>query len=77
MLRSRKRCLLLNNLVAISAAILMVLSKTAMSFEMIMVGRFLYGINAGETFGLDTAFFLLEIREHSSQFIITQINLKM
>lgn len=26
----------------------MILSQTAMSFEMIMVGRLLYGINAGE-----------------------------
>lgn len=44
----RKRCLLLNNFVAIIGAVLMLLSKTAMSFEMIMVGRFLYGINSGE-----------------------------
>lgn len=51
MLFSRKRCLLLNNLVAISGALIMLLSKTAMSFEMIMVGRFIYGINAGKTSG--------------------------
>ncbi|XP_013859279.1 solute carrier family 2 member 11, like [Austrofundulus limnaeus] len=43
----RKKCLLLNNVVTVIGAILMLLSRTAMSFEMIMVGRFLYGINAG------------------------------
>ncbi|XP_033181380.1 solute carrier family 2 member 11, like [Mastacembelus armatus] len=43
----RKRCLLLNNLVAILGAVLMLFSHRAMSFEMIMVGRFLYGINSG------------------------------
>ncbi|XP_060917355.1 solute carrier family 2 member 11, like [Labrus mixtus] len=43
----RKRCLLLNNFVAIIGAVLMICSQTAMSFEMIMVGRFLCGINSG------------------------------
>ncbi|XP_074546484.1 solute carrier family 2 member 11, like [Halichoeres trimaculatus] len=43
----RKRCLLLNNFVAITGAVLMICSQTAMSFEMIMVGRLLYGINSG------------------------------
>ncbi|XP_074473991.1 solute carrier family 2 member 11, like isoform X2 [Sebastes fasciatus] len=43
----RKKILLLNNFVAIIGAVLMLLSQTAMSFEMILVGRFLYGINAG------------------------------
>ncbi|XP_008422305.1 solute carrier family 2 member 11, like [Poecilia reticulata] len=43
----RNRCLLLNNFWAILGAILMISSRTANSFEMIMVGRFLYGINAG------------------------------
>ncbi|XP_072228770.1 solute carrier family 2 member 11, like [Leuresthes tenuis] len=43
----RKKCLLLNNFVAIFGAVLMLLSQSAMSFEMIMVGRFLYGINSG------------------------------
>ncbi|KAM8744488.1 solute carrier family 2 member 11, like isoform 1-T1 [Acanthopagrus schlegelii] len=43
----RKPCLLLNNLLAIIGAVLMLVSQTAMSFEMIMVGRFLYGINSG------------------------------
>uniref|UniRef100_A0A3B3B5G5 Solute carrier family 2 member 11, like n=1 Tax=Oryzias melastigma TaxID=30732 RepID=A0A3B3B5G5_ORYME len=41
-----KRCLLLNNFVAIAGALLMILSQTAVSFEMIMVARFLYGINS-------------------------------
>ncbi|XP_061554922.1 solute carrier family 2 member 11, like [Phycodurus eques] len=43
----RRNCLLLNNFVAIMGAVLMLLSQTAMSFEMIMVGRFLSGINSG------------------------------
>uniref|UniRef100_A0A3P9AD52 Solute carrier family 2, facilitated glucose transporter member 5 n=1 Tax=Esox lucius TaxID=8010 RepID=A0A3P9AD52_ESOLU len=43
----RKSCLLVNNVVAMVAAVMMVLSKTAMSFEMIMVGRLIYGISAG------------------------------
>ncbi|MEQ2282989.1 hypothetical protein AMECASPLE_006510, partial [Ameca splendens] len=43
----RKHCLLLNNFLAIFGAILMLLSRTANSFEMIMVGRFFYGLNAG------------------------------
>ncbi|XP_077398829.1 solute carrier family 2 member 11, like [Vanacampus margaritifer] len=43
----RRTCLLLNNFVAIMGAVLMLFSQTAMSFEMIMVGRLLYGINAG------------------------------
>uniref|UniRef100_A0A3Q2CJG4 Solute carrier family 2 member 11, like n=1 Tax=Cyprinodon variegatus TaxID=28743 RepID=A0A3Q2CJG4_CYPVA len=45
----RKRCLLLNNFLAIFGAILMLLSRTAISFEMIIVGRFLYGINSAQT----------------------------
>uniref|UniRef100_A0A3Q3XH09 Major facilitator superfamily (MFS) profile domain-containing protein n=1 Tax=Mola mola TaxID=94237 RepID=A0A3Q3XH09_MOLML len=52
----RKRCLLLNNFVAIIGAVLMVLSKTAMSFEMIMVGRFLYGINSGFSLSAHTIY---------------------
>ncbi|XP_063066432.1 solute carrier family 2 member 11, like [Engraulis encrasicolus] len=43
----RNRCLLLNNLVTIAGAIVMALSKTAASFEMIMAGRFIYGFSAG------------------------------
>ncbi|XP_077479643.1 solute carrier family 2 member 11, like [Stigmatopora argus] len=43
----RRNCLLLNNLVAITGAVLLILSRKASSFEMLMVGRFLDGINAG------------------------------
>ncbi|XP_035248037.1 solute carrier family 2 member 11, like [Anguilla anguilla] len=43
----RKRCLLMNNIVAIASAVMMLTSERAMSFEMIIAGRFLYGINAG------------------------------
>ncbi|XP_035523412.1 solute carrier family 2 member 11, like [Morone saxatilis] len=52
----RKQCLLLNNFVAIIAAVLMLLSQTAMSFEMIMVGRFLYGINSGVSLSAHTMY---------------------
>ncbi|XP_036385840.1 solute carrier family 2 member 11, like [Megalops cyprinoides] len=52
----RKRCLLLNNVVAIISAVLMLLSKTAMSFEMILVGRLLYGINAGVSLTVHTMY---------------------
>ncbi|KAJ3605207.1 hypothetical protein NHX12_027257 [Muraenolepis orangiensis] len=47
----RKQCILLNNLVAILGAILMLLSERAMSFEMILVARLLYGINSGKFTG--------------------------
>ncbi|KAI1900619.1 hypothetical protein AGOR_G00051790 [Albula goreensis] len=43
----RKKSLLINNIVAIVAAILMILSRVAKSFEMILLGRFLYGYNSG------------------------------
>uniref|UniRef100_A0A672GX58 Solute carrier family 2, facilitated glucose transporter member 5 n=1 Tax=Salarias fasciatus TaxID=181472 RepID=A0A672GX58_SALFA len=43
----RKKALLFNNVVAIIAAVLMVFSRMARSFEMILVGRFLYGYNVG------------------------------
>lgn len=35
------------NLIMLVAALFMALSKTAKSFEMILVGRFLYGIGSG------------------------------
>ncbi|XP_059511102.1 solute carrier family 2, facilitated glucose transporter member 11-like isoform X3 [Stegostoma tigrinum] len=41
----RKKSLLCNDVVAIVAALIMGFSKIARSFEMIVVGRFLYGIN--------------------------------
>ncbi|XP_077352657.1 solute carrier family 2, facilitated glucose transporter member 11-like [Festucalex cinctus] len=43
----RRKCFWLNNFVAITGAVLMLVSQVAMSFEMIMVARLLYGINAG------------------------------
>lgn len=45
----RKRCLLLNNFVTISGAVLMLLSRTARSFEMIMAARLIYGISSGQS----------------------------
>ncbi|KAJ8379848.1 hypothetical protein SKAU_G00006260 [Synaphobranchus kaupii] len=43
----RKKSLQINNVVAIIAALLMVLSRVAKSFEIILLGRFLYGYNVG------------------------------
>ncbi|XP_049894380.1 solute carrier family 2, facilitated glucose transporter member 9-like isoform X2 [Epinephelus moara] len=43
----RKKALLINNVVAIVAALLMIFSRMAKSFEMILLGRFLYGYNVG------------------------------
>ncbi|XP_055064783.2 solute carrier family 2 member 11, like [Misgurnus anguillicaudatus] len=54
----RKKTLLLNNVLAICGAVLMLLSKTALSFEMIMVGRILYGINAGVGLTVHTLYLL-------------------
>lgn len=45
---SRKRCFLLNNCVTLGGAVLMLLSRGAKSFEMIMAARFIYGVSAGE-----------------------------
>ncbi|XP_038589655.1 solute carrier family 2 member 11, like [Micropterus salmoides] len=52
----RKHSLLLNNIVAMTGAVLMLLSQKAMSFEMIMVGRFLYGINSGVSISAQTMY---------------------
>ncbi|XP_019937450.2 solute carrier family 2 member 11, like [Paralichthys olivaceus] len=52
----RKQCLLLNNFVAIFGALLMLFSQKATSFEMIMAGRFLYGINAGVSLSAHTMY---------------------
>nr|XP_054591869.1 solute carrier family 2, facilitated glucose transporter member 11-like [Nothobranchius furzeri] len=43
----RKKSLLINNIVATVAALLMVFSRMAKSYEMILLGRFLYGNNVG------------------------------
>uniref|UniRef100_A0A3Q1GCH8 Solute carrier family 2 member 11, like n=1 Tax=Acanthochromis polyacanthus TaxID=80966 RepID=A0A3Q1GCH8_9TELE len=53
-----KRCLLLNNFMAIAGAVLMLLSQTTMSFEMIMAGRFLYGLNSGVGLSAHTMYLL-------------------
>ncbi|XP_038008606.1 solute carrier family 2, facilitated glucose transporter member 11-like isoform X2 [Motacilla alba alba] len=42
----KKKCQMFTNLIMLVAALFMALSKTAKSFEMILVGRFLYGIGA-------------------------------
>ncbi|XP_034457985.1 solute carrier family 2 member 11, like isoform X2 [Hippoglossus hippoglossus] len=55
-LMSKKQCLLFNNFTAISGALLMLFSQKAMSFEMIMAGRFLYGINAGVSLSAHTMY---------------------
>ncbi|XP_057177678.1 solute carrier family 2 member 11, like [Triplophysa rosa] len=54
----RKKTLLLNNVVAICGAVLMLLSKTTLSFEMIIVGRIVYGINAGVSLIVHTLYIL-------------------
>lgn len=38
---------MINNVVAIVAALLLLFSRMAKSFEMILLGRFLYGYNVG------------------------------
>ncbi|XP_040272317.1 solute carrier family 2, facilitated glucose transporter member 11-like [Bufo bufo] len=48
----RKKTQLYNNLVAIVGAALMCMSRSAQSFEIIILGRFLYGINAGVSLNL-------------------------
>lgn len=46
---SRKHMLLVNNGFAISAALLMACSLQAGAFEMLIVGRFIMGVDGGET----------------------------
>lgn len=48
----RKKSLLYNNILAIVAALLMGLSKVCGSYEMIIIGRFIIGLNAGLNSGL-------------------------
>lgn len=43
----RKKCMLLNNVFLMSAALLALTSRAAKSFEMIVISRVLVGINAG------------------------------
>ncbi|XP_068561877.1 solute carrier family 2 member 11, like isoform X2 [Cebidichthys violaceus] len=54
----RKQTLLFSNCVAISGAVLMLLSQRATSFEMIIVGRFLYGINSGVNLAAHTMYII-------------------
>lgn len=42
--------MLLNNSFAIIAALLLALGETAKSFEMLIVGRFIIGVDSGEFF---------------------------
>ncbi|NXC44819.1 GTR5 protein, partial [Penelope pileata] len=43
----KKKCQMFTNLIMLVAALFVAFSKTAKSFEMILVGRFLYGIGSG------------------------------
>ncbi|KAK2522950.1 hypothetical protein Q9233_010309 [Columba guinea] len=43
----KQKCQMCANLIILVAALIMAFSKTAKSFEMILVGRFLYGIGTG------------------------------
>uniref|UniRef100_A0A8C3C631 Solute carrier family 2, facilitated glucose transporter member 5 n=1 Tax=Cairina moschata TaxID=8855 RepID=A0A8C3C631_CAIMO len=43
----KKKCQMFTNLIMLIAALLMAFSKTAKSFEMILAGRFLYGVGTG------------------------------
>ncbi len=48
----RKNSLLYNNVLALAAALLMGLSKVCGSYEMIIIGRFIIGLNCGLNSGL-------------------------
>lgn len=50
----RKGALLVNNIIAIVASILMGISFPTGLFELLIVGRFLIGINSGELFSIPT-----------------------
>ncbi|XP_029941487.1 solute carrier family 2, facilitated glucose transporter member 5-like [Salarias fasciatus] len=52
----RKKCMLLNAILVMAAAVLMLTSKYARSFEMIMIGRFLYGMNAAISLAAHTMY---------------------
>ncbi|XP_006783140.1 solute carrier family 2, facilitated glucose transporter member 11-like [Neolamprologus brichardi] len=53
----RKKCLLLNNIFLMTAALLALTSRTARSFEMIMISRVLVGINAGISMNVQPMYF--------------------
>ncbi|XP_039213857.1 solute carrier family 2, facilitated glucose transporter member 11-like isoform X2 [Crotalus tigris] len=48
----RKKCQMLTNLIMLTAALFMGFSKMAKSFEMILLGRLLYGIGIGFSFNI-------------------------
>ncbi|XP_055070019.2 solute carrier family 2, facilitated glucose transporter member 11 isoform X1 [Misgurnus anguillicaudatus] len=53
----RKKTLLLNNVFLLSSSLLALLSRTAKSFEMIIVSRILVGINAGISMNVQPMYF--------------------
>ncbi|KAG7276588.1 hypothetical protein CRUP_019638 [Coryphaenoides rupestris] len=53
----RKKCMLLNNLFLMSAALLGLTSRAAKSFEMIIISRVLVGINAGVSMNVQPMYF--------------------
>ncbi|XP_061459074.1 solute carrier family 2, facilitated glucose transporter member 11-like [Rhineura floridana] len=48
----KKKCQMFTNLIMLAAALFMGFSKMARSFEMILLGRFLYGIGIGFSFNI-------------------------
>uniref|UniRef100_A0A672P699 Solute carrier family 2, facilitated glucose transporter member 5 n=1 Tax=Sinocyclocheilus grahami TaxID=75366 RepID=A0A672P699_SINGR len=53
----RKKSMLLNNVFLLSSSLLALLSRTAKSFEMIIISRFLVGINAGISMNVQPMYF--------------------
>ncbi|KAG1942732.1 solute carrier family 2, facilitated glucose transporter member 11 isoform X1 [Pimephales promelas] len=53
----RKKTMLLNNVFLFSSSLLALLSRTAKSFEMIIISRFLVGINAGISMNVQPMYF--------------------
>ncbi|XP_026203607.1 solute carrier family 2, facilitated glucose transporter member 11 [Anabas testudineus] len=53
----RKKCLLLNNIFLMSGALLALSSRAAKSFEMIIISRFLVGINSGISMNVQPMYF--------------------
>uniref|UniRef100_A0A672PIQ4 Major facilitator superfamily (MFS) profile domain-containing protein n=1 Tax=Sinocyclocheilus grahami TaxID=75366 RepID=A0A672PIQ4_SINGR len=53
----RKKTMWLNNVFLLSSSLLALLSRTAKSFEMIIISRFLVGINAGISMNVQPMYF--------------------
>ncbi|KAI2663738.1 Solute carrier family 2, facilitated glucose transporter member 11 [Labeo rohita] len=53
----RKKTMLLNNVFLLSSSLIAFLSRTARSFEMIIISRFLVGINAGISMNVQPMYF--------------------